>query len=457
MWGIVQWLAYTPEIVWLNHEPRIEQSLPKVSSGQEVSLDSYFAKGIGKPSNILGEWPKFRGANSDNINQESVALANYWPVEGPKKLWAADLGEGHAGPAVAHGCVYLIDYDEKEKADCLRCLSLDTGQEIWKRWYHLSLKRNHGFSRTVPAVAGRYVVTMGPMCHLMCVDAITGDLIWFKDLVSEYKATVPLWFTGQCPMILDNLAIVAIGSPQVLILAIDCATGEVVWQTPNPDHWEMSHSSLMPMTYQGQRMLVYCAVGGIVGIFISGEERGQIAWKLSEWSPTVVAPSPVVFEDGRVFITAGYSAGGMMFQVTKTASNFVAQRLGRWSTNEGLASEQQTPILYQGLLFGILPKDAGELRGQFVCCDPNDCTKMVWTSGKSERFGLGPFLIADGKCLILNDNGVLTMIDLTAQRYHILGRHKVLSGTDAWGPLALVQGRLLLRDSRQMICLDLRQ
>jgi outer membrane protein assembly factor BamB len=118
------------------------------------------------------------------------------------------------------------------------------------------------------------------------------------------------------------------------------------------------------------------------------------------------------------------------------------------------ACEQQTPIFWQGHLFGIMPKDAAALRGQFVCLDTEG--RLRWGSGKTERFGLGPFLVAHDKILILNDNGELTMIRASLDGYEQLARAKVLKGRDAWAPMALVDGKLILRDSETMICLDLR-
>ena len=117
--------------------------------------------------------------------------------------------------------------------------------------------------------------------------------------------------------------------------------------------------------------------------------------------------------------------------------------------------EQHTPVLYQDLLFAVLPKDAAELRAQFACLNPEG--KLLWTSGKSERFGLGPFLFVDGKVFILNDNGELTLSRVSAQGYERLARARVLHGRDAWAPMALVDGKLLLRDSEQLICLDVRK
>ena len=118
------------------------------------------------------------------------------------------------------------------------------------------------------------------------------------------------------------------------------------------------------------------------------------------------------------------------------------------------ACEQQSPILHEGLLFSVLPKDAGELRGQFGCIDPSG--KPVWMSGMTERFGLGPFLFADGKFLILNDTGELTLARASKAGFEKLARARVLRGRDAWAPMALVDGRLLLRDSEQLVCLDVR-
>ena len=38
-----------------------------------------------------------------------------------------------------------------------------------------------------------------------------------------------------------------------------------------------------------------------------------------------------------------------------------------------------------------------------------------------------------------------------------LNRDEILDGVDAWGPMALAGGRLLLRDSRRLVCVDLRE
>ena len=146
----------------------------------------------------------------------------------------------------------------------------------------------------------------------------------------------------------------------------------------------------------------------------------------------------------------------MMLNIGHSDGAFTVEPVRTLKPDEGLASEQQTPLFYDGHLFAILPKDGGALRNQFVCTHPDDLSKFVWTSGKTRRFGLGPYLFADNKFYILSDDGILTVLKASTREYTELAQAKILEGHDAWGPLALVEGRLLARDSRRLVCIDIR-
>ena len=204
-------------------------------------------------------------------------------------------------------------------------------------------------------------------------------------------------------------------------------------------------------------MYVYAAVGGICGVSAEPEDAGTLLWKTNKFSPSVVAPSPITFADGKIFITAGYGAGAAMFRLTENNGDFEIQLLYKYKPKEGLASEQQTPIVLDGLMYGILPKDAGNARNRFVCCDPNDTRNYLWTSDKSERFGLGPYIFSDGKFYILNDDGTLLIAKADKNGLHILDKKRIIEGQDAWGPIAIADGYLIMRDSKKMVCLDMRK
>jgi len=450
----VYWLAYDPVKDIHASIPGMDNRPKQSSSSERVLIGEGFDFYTEHTSELTGKWTQFRGANSDNIVTDKTKLINSWG-KGPKIDWQVELGEGHAAPVVYNGKVYVLDYDEVKKADALRCFSLETGEELWRRWYRVHIKRNHGMSRTVPAINDKYLITMGPRCHVMCTDPNTGDLLWGLDLVKEYMSEIPFWYTGQCPIIKNNIVILAPGG-KALLIAVDCATGKVLWETPNPDNWQMSHSSVMPMNLNGKKMWVYAAVGGIVGVSAEGDDIGQILWKTKDFSPSVVAPSPVVFDNGKIFMTAGYGAGSVLLQVKKDGANYSVSTLQKFKPKDGVASEQQTPVVYKNRMFSILPKDAGGMRNRFVCVDPNDCTKILWTSGTSDRFGLGPYFIADGKFFILKDDGMLSIVKASTERFELLDKTKVLDGHDAWGPLVIADGRLLMRDSKHLLCIDVR-
>ena len=218
----------------------------------------------------------------------------------------------------------------------------------------------------------------------------------------------------------------------------------------------MSHSSITPAVIDGVSQFIYAGLGGMVGVAADGPRTGEILWFAPEWDRSVVAPSPVHLGNGRIFITAGYGGGSMLLQVTRQDETFSVETLKTFRANQGLASEQQTPLQVGDLLFGVLPNDAGPLRNQLVCVNINNVKSHLWTSGRERRFGLGPYMVADEKLYVLSDDGILHMIEITEAGYRELGRRQILDGHDAWGPMALVGGRLVLRDDTRMICVDLR-
>lgn len=424
-------------------------------AGKPVIIGSEF-KYYTSSQDVPGtRWTRFRGGDFDNVSKEPIRLIEKWDETGPRILWKITLGEGHAAPAVYDGKIYLLDYNETGKSDQLRCFLLATGEELWQRGYQVHLKRNHGLSRTVPAVNAKFVLTIGPKCQVMCVNRSNGNFLWGLDLEKEYQTEIPFWYTGQCPLLDGDTAIIAPGG-KALLVALDCNTGKKLWETPNPKGWKMSHSSVMPMVLHGKKMYVYFAIGGVCGISASGNDRGKVLWETVEFAPSVVAPSPVMLDDGKIFLTAGYGAGAALLQVISRNGKYEVTILQKYKPQEGLASEQQTPVFYNGYLFGILPKDAGGLRNQFVCYNSGNCKKPVMSSGKTDRFGLGPYIMADGKFFILNDDGEMTIVKVSTSQFKVLDKTRIIDGQDSWGPVAITGGYLLMRDSKQMVCLDIK-
>jgi outer membrane protein assembly factor BamB len=205
----------------------------------------------------------------------------------------------------------------------------------------------------------------------------------------------------------------------------------------------------------GTEMFIYNGIGGVVGVSASGPDMGKLLWTNTEWTPSVVAPSPVNLSDSELLVLAGYGFGGGKITLRRNGDGFESALTSKHNPREGIASEQQTPILVNGLLWTILPKDASQLRNQLACYSTADLSNPVWISDREMRFGLGPYIIADDKMYLLNDDGELFMFRFDVNSVSLLARHKVIDGVDAWGPFAIADGYLLMRDSHNLICLDI--
>jgi outer membrane protein assembly factor BamB len=453
---LVFWFLSPASVTIIENVPGMDNRPPGLATitAGTVKIGEYFQNYSGKPSSLKGTWPRFRGKEATNISLEPFTISTNGGTLNFHLLWTVAVGEGHAAPVVANGRVYILDYDEARKSDALRCLSLDSGEEIWRRWYQVSLKRNHGISRSIPAVTDKYVVTMGPAGHVMCVNAVSGEFLWGIDTEKEYGSVIPDWYTAQCPLIDWSEAIIAPAGTSIMI-GVDLATGRVDWKTPNELKLGLSHSSIIPMYLGGKRIFLYAAIGGLAGVSADKADRGRLLFVHKEWDNSVNAPSPVPFPDGRVFLTAGYGGGSMMMKITPSAQGYATTTLYRYRPKEGLACEQQTPILYKGMLYGIMPKDGGDFKNQFVCFNP-DTGKIVWTTGKTHTFGLGPFIVADDKFFILSESGVLSALTAGTDGYTIIGQGEVIKkARDAWGPIAIAGQRLLIRDATRLFCIEL--
>lgn len=436
------WMISRPKVAIDERLPGQDKFTADGATAQSSITQGKLTKLNGVAVDTPGEWARFRGSDFDNISKENISLAKGWGTGQPKILWGVDVGEGYAGASVMKGRVYLLDYDAKKQMDMLRCISLNDGKDIWQYSYPVKVKRNHGMSRTVPSVNDKYVISIGPKCHVLCLDSASGEFKWGLDLVRDFNATVPEWYAGQCPLIDGDKVILAPGGDSLMI-AVDIATGNIIWKTPNPNNWGMTHSSIIPMVLNGKRIYVYCASGGVVGV---SADNGSILWETNEWKISIATvPSPVIIGDGRIFLTGGYNAGSMMIKLTESAGKFAVKILYRLKP-EIFGSDQQTPILYNGYIYGVKPD------GQLACLDLDG--KIVWTSGSANKFGLGPYMIAGGMIYVMDDNGLLTLAEAAPDGYKQLAQAQVLKGHDSWGPMAMVGGRLILRDLTRMICLN---
>jgi outer membrane protein assembly factor BamB len=356
------------------------------------------------------------------------------------------VAQGYAGAAIVAGRVYHHDYDEAKSEWCVNCRSLADGKLLWQYRDQREIRPNHAITRTTPAVDARFVFSLDPKAVLHCLDAKTGKQVWRKSLVTEYQATIPSWYNGQCPLLEADRIIIATGGAAILV-ALDKATGKEIWRTPNPAKLAMSHASVMPAMIGGVKQYLYGTLAGPLGV---SAKDGKLLWEFPRKFNVAVAPSPIAADAERVFMTASYDAGSVMVRVRRAGDAFKPECTFDFKSNEW-NSEVHTPIVHKGHLFAVGKKR----RGLFTCLDLDG--KQVWTSEGKASFGLGSFILADGMFFALDgDSGKLRLIEASTTGYNELASAQVLSGQEVWAPMALSDGKLVLRDLTKMICLNVR-
>jgi outer membrane protein assembly factor BamB len=391
------------------------------------------------------DWPQFRGPQRDNISRET-GLARKWTAAGPKVLWSVPVSQGYAGAAIVAGRVYHHDYDEAKNEWCVNCRNFTDGKLVWQFREQREIRPNHAITRTVPSVDARSVFSLDPKAVLHCLDVKTGKQVWRKNLVADYKATIPSWYNGQCPLMESDRLIIATGGAAILV-AIDKATGKDIWRTPNAGNLLMSHSSVMPATLGGVKQYLYGTLKGPLGVAASD---GKLLWEFPRKFNVALAPSPLAVGGDCVFLTGSYDAGSVMVRLKKNGAAFEPEPVFDMKTNEW-NSEVHTPIVHKGHMFAVGKKK----RGLFTCLTMDG--KQVWTTEGKASFGLGSYMMADGMFFVMEgDTGKLHMIEASTTGFNELGVAQVLSGQEVWSPMALSGGRMVLRDLTKMVCVDLR-
>ena len=253
-----------------------------------------------------------------------TGLYRTWPAGGPKVLWKTTVAEGYAGAAIKAGRLYVNDYDPEKKEHVVRCLSMADGKEVWRWSYAVDIRPNHGITQDRALgrrrrSSSRSTRSAGSTRSTSRPASSSGRRTWCRTT----RRRSPGWYAGQNPLLDGDRIILATGG-DALAVAFDQATGKEIWRSPNPGKDLMSHTSLMPATIGGVKQYLYLTLNKVVGVAAAD---GQILWSIPFATKMAAVPSPISIGDGRVFITSGYEAGSMMFQVDKGASGFTAHKL----------------------------------------------------------------------------------------------------------------------------------
>ncbi len=419
---------------------------------------------------VRADWPQYLGPYR-NASSDEKGLLRSWPAEGPEVLWTFKLGPGYGGAAVGQGKVYLLDRIAG-KQDVLRCIDLNSGKELWSFAYNARGTLSHKGSRSTPAIDGDYIYTCGSFGHVYCFDARTHKPVWKTNVWKDHGGgKLPEWGICQNPLVRGDLLILAAQTEKAGVVAYDKASGRVRWAspalpgmvgyvTPVVAHID-GRDQIVTITAtsrreRGGRSAPAGGWGegdddGVDGVVLGIDIRdGKTLWTYKGWQCRIPIPQVTAIGDGRLFITGGYMAGSAMIKVRRGEGQYVVEEL---YTTQDFGTHVHPPVLYKGHFYGHCTTNS---RRDGMSCLSLD-GQFKWKTGESPAFDKGGFVLADGLILSVDGrDGILYLIEPSPEGFKPLAHADLLDTEECWGPLALSNGKLLIRDQRQMKCIAVR-
>ena len=414
------------------------------------------------------DWPQFLGPDR-NSKSNQKGLLKSWPEEGPKVLWTTELGIGYGGPVIKAGKVYLLDRDD-DVGDIMRCFDLQTGKELWKFSYEAPGSIPFPGSRSVPVVDDRHVYSCGPYGDLYCIDVKTQKPVWKKNVWTDFGGKdIPTWAVSQCPSIYEDLLLIASQAPDAGVVAYNKLTGDVVWKTPNLGNETYVSPKVIKIHGEDQVVMVTSSTntfrsqgneptkGNVVGM---NPRTGKILWQYSDWECHISVPCPTDAGNNKLLIVGGYERGATMIQVNKKADS--AFDTSEIFTTLEFGDQTKPALFYNGYFYANFRTNAK--RDGMVCMDMDG--KIMWKTGRNPEFDRGSMILADGLILATDGLKSLYLIEPDPTAFKMISKANVLSEggantegmsaaggpTQNWAPIALSDGKLLVRDQSKMVC-----
>jgi outer membrane protein assembly factor BamB len=271
------------------------------------------------------------------------------------------------------------------------------------------------------------------------------------DGFSGGATTFPMWGITQNPLVYRNLVIVAAQAPQAGVVAFDKLTGELKWKTDPLGGTGFVSPSLVKIGGEDHLVMVTAAKGfgrNASGGSVNGLDplTGKVLWTYNNFQCVIPVPHAVDAGEDRVLMTGGYRAGAAMIKVQKkTDGSYDVAELFK---NPDFGSHTQPPILFKDHFY--VQYTVNERSDGLVCMTLDGQVK--WKTGEEPPFSKGGAVLADGLLLATDGNTKLYLIEPDPAGFKPLASAVLLEPANNWAPIALVDGRLLIRDQKQMKC-----
>jgi len=393
----------------------------------------------------INEW---RPENRTGVSAETGLLKS-WPAAGPTLLWSCpDLAKGFSSPVFGNNTIYITGNSGSNGAeDILFALDMK-GKVLWQTVFGRAWTGSSPESRATPTVEGNRVYVCSGFGDLACIDGTNGKIIWTYKGSELNKGTYGAWGIAESILIDGNKIYFSPGGPETMTIALNKATGDVVWKSASLSD-KPGYVSPILVNYAGKKMIVNVSLGHVFGVDAS---NGEILWKVahapsSDGDDLIKCTTPL-YKDGMVYVTGGYDTGGMMIKIADDgkSANVV------W-TDSVLDNHHGGVVLVNGYIYGS--NWLNNSNGNWCCIDWKTGKKM-WEEHWNTK---GSIISAEGMLYIYEEkNGNIALLKANPEKFDLVSTFKVTQGKAGafWAHPVIYNGVLYLRHTNALMAYNIK-
>lgn len=386
-------------------------------------------------------WPQWGGPNR-NFIVPGDNLRLDWPADGPPRLWSRPLGDGFSAIVTDGMSVYTLYRDGSD--DVVVSLDATDGRTRWEARYVAPFQEDCSQQlgpapRAAPLIIGDQLITVSAGGLMNSFARQTGARQWTRDLLNGSSQALRACGYSSSPLAYKDTIITTAGGPHRGVVALDRATGRIVWESQD---FENGYSSPLLIDLDGQPEVVVFTFGEIAGL---NPDTGALEWSRPHASDSGVnVTTPIWGTDHRLFVSSAYNGGSRVLKLSRVGDRVVVDEV--WANKRvrihfGNAVRFGDRIYASNGDFGAAPFAAIDVASG----------DMVWRDRSVARSSL---IGAGNRLIILDEDGNLALATPADGGLTVHAKSQILRER-AWTVPTLSGTTLYVRDRHQIMALDL--
>jgi len=361
-------------------------------------------------------------------------------------LWLARLGEGFSGMSFAEEHIYT--QMQTRAGQYVACLDLHTGRLLWKTRSNLPWNAGGDFPGpyATPICMSGKVYFADCQGQAGCLDAGNGSTLWTVNLTEKFQGEGTGFGYACSPLVDAGMVILPVGGRGASVVACSARDGSVLWKSGDD---VASYSSPLLIQVQGHRQVVSFLQNMLVAHDpLTGHELWRDRWSTPGYDQHNTEP---LYEEPYLFCAASFKGGARVLKLGYERGSAKAELV--WQNNV-LCNDIFSSVIVGNYIYGsgveeIEVKPGGGTRSQFKCLELTT-GRLVWSSLAP---GHASVLSYEGKLFLVNESGMLIVVEHSPSGYRELARIPVVGGRKpCWTTPSIYQGRLLVRNQETLAC-----